>query len=568
VKDRLTVGIVGAGGDGVVVLGSFLQRLAAGQGYFSQMPRYYAAQIRGGGTAVKLELDAEHLPLPADSLDIMVCFDWEKYLEFKQELTLEADTLVLCDKVAEEEIAIPSQPFPISFSRISREVTGSAQNKNIVALGLLIAVLALPEGNLAKLIAEDKDLLLLRKNLAAFDAGRSLLSQFSFPELRLSPVRDFSPKVIVHGNAVIAQAAINAGCRAFFGYPITPAAEIMEEMQQKLSQPGDIFLQAEDEISAVGMAVGASLVGAKSMTATSGPGFDLMTEMIGLASSAEIPLVIVDVQRCGPATGIPSKTEQSDLSHAIYGGHGDAPRVVLAPYDVEGCYRLTRESFNIAEYFQTAVILLSDQWLGQTLVAINGEPLKKEYPIIERKRPASGSRDYHRYQITKDSISPMAIAGDEGLTYRTTGLTHDDEGAPAFDFETHHRLHEKRWQKLLPLCQRDDLVRVFANEEARRGIITWGSSAQIVLETVNVLGLQDEVKVCVPELIYPLPNKLEKFLDLANRLMVIEMNYSGQLYHYLRSQKDLPKDTMVYARAGGRPFSRQELTGPILEFVK
>jgi 2-oxoglutarate ferredoxin oxidoreductase subunit alpha len=274
------------------------------------------------------------------------------------------------------------------------------------------------------------------------------------------------------------------------------------------------------------------------------------------------------VQRCGSATGIPSKSEQSDLSHAIFGGHGDAPRVVLAPYDVEECYRLTGESFNIAEYFQTAVILLSDQWLGQTLVAINGEPLKKEYPIIRRKRPAIPGKDYRRYQITEDDISPMSVAGEEGLIYQTTGLTHDNEGAPAFDFETHQKLHEKRWQKLLPLCQRDDLVNVFANEGASRGIITWGSSAQIVLETVNALGLQDKVKVCVPELIYPLPSKLEKFLSSTERLLVIEMNYSGQLYHYLRSEKDLPKDTMVYARAGGRPFSRQELTGPILEFVK
>lgn len=239
----------------MVVLGSFLQRLAAEQGYFSQMPRYYdAAQIRGGGTAVKLGLDGNHLPLPADSLDILVCFDWEKYLEFKKELTLEEYTLILCDKVAEEEIPIPSKPNIVSFSKISQEITGSALNKNIVALGLLVAALALPESNLAKLIAEDEGLLLLRKNIAAFEAGRSLLSQFSFPELRLSQVRDFSPKVIVHGNSVIAQAAISAGCRVFFGYPITPAAEIMQEMQQKLSNKGDIFIQAEDEISAVGKA--------------------------------------------------------------------------------------------------------------------------------------------------------------------------------------------------------------------------------------------------------------------------------------------------------------------------
>jgi pyruvate/2-oxoacid:ferredoxin oxidoreductase alpha subunit len=162
----------------------------------------------------------------------------------------------------------------------------------------------------------------------------------------------------------------------------------------------------------------------------------------------------------------------------------------------------------------------------------------------------------------------MSIAGEEGFTFQTTGLTHTDAGAPAFDFETHHKLHEKRWQKLLPLRQRDDLVKIFANEKAGRGIITWGSSAQMVLETVNALGLQDDVKVCVPELLYPLPLKLERFLSSSKQLLVIEMNFSGQLYHYLRSETELPKTTVVYARAGGLPFTRRELTKTITEFVR
>jgi 2-oxoglutarate ferredoxin oxidoreductase subunit alpha len=294
-----------------------------------------------------------------------------------------------------------------------------------------------------------------------------------------------------------------------------------------------------------------------------------MTESMVLASSAEIPLVIVDVQRCGPSTGMPSKSEQSDLNHAIYGGHGDAPRVVMAPYDVEGCYRLLIESINIAQYFQTLVIFLSDQWLGQTPVATNDEFLKKDYPIRGRKRPAGKDlEDYRRYRLTEDSISPMSVVGDPGLVYQTTGLTHNEKGRPAFDFETHQRMHEKRWQKLAPLCQRDDLVKVFGKEESSRGIITWGSSAQVVLETIKELGLENKVKVCVPELIYPLSERIEGFLRATEKLLVIEMNYSGQLYRYLRSQIDLPPNTKTYNRAGGRPFSRKELTGPIMEIIR
>lgn len=568
-RRSLTIGIVGAGGDGVVVLGSLLQRIGAALGYFSQMPRYYGAQIRGGGSAVKLRLDAERLSLPKDSLDIFVCFSWERYLEFKQEMALREDTLVTCENDAPEEMKLAKRCFRIDFSRRSQQITGSTQSKNIVALGLLKAILALPDIRVRGIIAEDKELKLLKENLPTLEAGEGLFREYSLPELTLSPARDPSAKVVLHGNAAMARAASEAECHSFFGYPITPAAEIMEEMQRELSRKKGVFLQAEDEIASVGLAVGASLAGAKSMTSTSGPGFDLMTEMIGLASADEIPVVIIDVQRCGPSTGIPSKSEQSDLNHAIYGGHGDAPSVVIAPYDVKGCYRLVIESFNIAECFQTPVILLSDQWLGQTFVAIDDEFLREYHPVKGRKKPSNEDiKDYHRYQLTEDLISPMAVAGDEGFTYQATGLTHNDKGAPAFDHETHQKLHEKRRNKLAPLRQRDDLAQVFGKGETSKGVITWGSSAQIVIDTVRNLGLQNEITVCVPELIHPLPEKIERFAGSMEKLLVVEMNYSGQLYRYLRSRIDLPRRTEVCSRAGGQPFSTEELTEPIRELAR
>jgi len=568
-RKSVTIGIVGAGGDGVVVLGSYLQKLAASQGYFSQMLTYYGAQIRGGSSAAKLGLDAEHLSLPKDTLDLLVCFDWGKYSELRQELALGADTLVLYDNKPPGGIDLPQRAFQVAFSRESQELTGLTLDKNIVALGLLLRILALADDRVKEAIEEDRELNLLKENLLVLQAGQHLFSEASFSGLALSPARDVSAKVVLNGNAAVARGAIRAGCGAFFGYPITPAAEIMREMQEELSLRNGVFLQAEDEIASAGLALGASLAGTKSMTGTSGPGFDLMTEMMGLFSAAETPMVIVDVQRCGPSTGIPSKPEQSDLNHAIYGGQGAAPRVVMAHYDVQGCYRLGIEGINIAQYFQTLVILLSDQWLGQGLVAINGDFLKEDYPIEERKRPATKDvDDYHRYRLTEDFISPMASVGDEGLVYQATGLAHNDKGAPAFDFETHQKMHEKRWRKLMPLCQRDDLVKVFGKEKCSRGIISWGSSAQVVLETVKDLGLQNEVTVCVPELIHPLPGRIKSFLASTEKLLVVEMNYSGQLYHYLRSEMHLPEKTEVYARAGGRLFSRRELTGPITEVAR
>jgi 2-oxoglutarate/2-oxoacid ferredoxin oxidoreductase subunit alpha len=569
-RSRLTIGIAGAGGDGVVVLGNLLQRLAASQGYFSQMPRYYGPQIRGGASGVKLSLDTTRVSVPADIADVMVCFNWEKYAELEEELPLGRDSVLFYDSAPpREDIVLPENSFQVAFSEIGKQLTGKPAAKNMVALGLLERILALPESLSKGAAIEDEASAILERSGPALTAGRRLLPEFPFSELRLSPPLDAQAKVVLHGNSAVVQGAIRVGCRAFFGYPITPASEIMEEMQERLNQGHGVFLQAEDEIAAVGMALGASLTGAKSMTATTGPGIDLMTEMIGLASGAEIPVVIVDVQRCGPATGIPSKLEQSDINHAIYGGHGDAPRVVLAAYNLEGCYRLLIESFNISEYYQTPVILLSDQRLGQTTVATSSDLLEADYAIVERKRPGREHQEqYRRYAMTDDYISPMAIAGDEGTVYQFSGLAHNEKGRPSFDFATNQRMHEKRWQKLAPLRNRDELVKVVGREEARRGIVSFGSSAQFVLETVESLGLQDEVKVCIPELIHPLPRKLTRFVDSSDKLLVVEMSYSAQFYHYLRSQIDLPSDSEVYARAGGMAFSRKELSGPLAKLAR
>jgi 2-oxoglutarate ferredoxin oxidoreductase subunit alpha len=534
------------------------------------MPRYYGPQIRGGASGLKLSLDTARASLPADTVDIMVCFNWEKYTELRQELPLGTDSIVFYDNAPPREgINLPEKSYQVGFSEISKELTGKTSSKNIAALGLLERILALPESLSDSATVHDAALALLERNGPALNAGKRLLPEVPFSELRLSPPKDATARTVLHGNSAVAQGAIRAGCRAFFGYPITPASEIMEEMQERLNHGNGVFLQAEDEIAAVGLAIGASLTGAKSMTATTGPGLDLMTEMMGLASGAEIPVVIIDVQRCGPATGIPSSSEQSDLNHAIYGGHGDAPRVVIAAYSVKGCYRLVIESFNISEYYQTPVILLTDQRLGQATVATNSDFLTKDYSMASRKRPGGEHREqYRRYELTEDHISPLASAGDEGFVYQTTGLTHNEKGRPSFDFATNQRMHDKRWQKLAPLRDRDELVKLFGNEESRSGIVAYGSTAQFVLETVEDLGLEKQVKVCVPELIHPLPRRLISFVDSLDRLLVIDMNYSGQLHHYLRSQIDLPSDTTSYGRAGGVAFSRKELSGPITELAK
>ncbi len=568
-SENLTIGLVGTGGDGVIVLGSLFQYLAALQGYSGQMQKYYGAQIRGGGSAVKLNINTSSPVWPKDELDILVCFSWNKYTEFKDELSVNENTIVICENDPAGEIIPLKNSFKIPFAEISAKLASEKRNKNILTLGLLMEMILGAETEKIKAAAEtDKNLALLKINFPIFENGKNLFFEFLLPKIEPGSFQNDFPKIVISGNEAAAEAAIRAGCRAFFGYPITPATEIMKEMGKKLPSVSGVFRQAEDEIAAANNGIGASLAGTKSLIATSGPGISLMTETMDLAVGMEVSLVIIDVQRGGPSTGIPSKSEQSDLYHAIFSGHGDAPRIVLAPHDVESVYRLTIEGFNLAEYYQTLVIILSDQLLGQTSFAIKKDFLNEPYFITDRKKPLSSpEKAYSRYEKTCNGISPMSNIGDENGIYQTAGLSHAADGSHNPDFETLEKWHEKISEKLTPLNSLNSLVKIFGDNDSEFRIITWGSSTQAVLAAVKNSKLENNVAICVPELIYPLPKRAKEFVNTAENLLVVEMNYSAQFYHYLRSQTHMKSTAMVYKRSGGKPFGIRELEKAIKKFI-
>ena len=273
---------------------------------------------------------------------------------------------------------------------------------------------------------------------------------------------------LMQGDEACAEGAIAAGCMFFAGYPITPATEIAEVLARRLPQVGGKFIQMEDEIGSMAAIIGASVGGAKSLTATSGPGLALMTEMLGLASQAEVPAVIFDVQRVGPSTGIPTKSEQSDLFQALWGTHGDAPRVVIAPADVEDCFHATVAAFNIAERFQIPVIVLSDQYIAQRQVSL--PMFKTDHDVEERLVPGQDElRDYKRYRDTPSGVSPMSFPGIEGGEYQTTGLEHDEYGRPTSMHLLHEQMNERRYRKLMPVREHYSFFRRHGSEDAEVG---------------------------------------------------------------------------------------------------
>jgi 2-oxoglutarate ferredoxin oxidoreductase subunit alpha len=328
-------------------------------------------------------------------------------------------------------------------------------------------------------------------------------------------------------------------------------------------------LQAEDEIAGIGAAVGASFAGTKAMTATSGPGMSLKTEILGLATIAELPLVVVNVQRGGPSTGMPTKSEQADLFQAVFSAHGDVSRPVLAPESVADTFRMTVEAFNIAEEYQTPVVLLSDQEIGQRKEIV--DPIDTAaYRVIERRRPTGAELEhYTRFRTTDSCISPLSHPGLAGGAYQGAGIEHTETGAPTASGLIHARMTEKRFHKLAPLAHRRDLFHLDDDPGAPLVLLSWGSTAGVCREALaRVRAKGVRVRLLVPKLLYPVAEEVyREFFAGARGGLVVEQSYQGQLYRILRMFLDVPAGVVSLARTGANPFVPAELVARLRDIA-
>jgi 2-oxoglutarate ferredoxin oxidoreductase subunit alpha len=341
----------------------------------------------------------------------------------------------------------------------------------------------------------------------------------------------------------------------------------MEFLAKELPKIGGYVVQTEDEISAIGTVLGASFAGTKAMTATSGPGFSLMIEMLGLATMAELPAVVIDVQRAGPSTGMPTKTEQGDLYLAVYGGHGSCPRVVMALSSVEDCFYGIMHAFNIAEQFQMPVVVLSDQYLGHRKATVP-KPDPTKVPIISRRAPSPEELvNYKRYRLTSEGISPMAVPGTDSGYYVAEGLEHDETGYPAAsNHENHFRMNQKRYAKFQAVeAIANDLVRQYGVEHPEIGLIGWGSSEGVIREAVQLaIDKGYSVGALHPKILYPLPlARLTQFMQGTKAIIIPELNFTGQFATLLR--KRFAYDFVQLNKSTGLPFMPKEILDKIEE---
>lgn len=560
--------------------GQLLLAAVRRSGLYGLLMRATGPQVRGGESVSILRFGVKPLGCIGDRVDLLAALDWRNIERFIDELPLAADALILTDPMHD--------PIPESLhadllrqQRVGFSTHAAAQaggRANMVAVGALGAQAGLSR---EALIAGASDTLADKGDQVVLASQACIDTGYQAPLIQAPQRPPFQAigdpeagrrRWQLSGNVAAGLGALRAGVRFIAAYPITPATEMLEWLAVRIERCGGSLVQAEDELAAVNMVVGASFGGVPALTATSGPGLSLMTEGIGLAVSSETPIVVVDVARGGPSTGLPTKSEQADLDQALYGLHGDAPHLVLAPISIADCAQTVEWASRLAERLQTAAIVLSDQSLGQTQSIIDAP--SRCPPVAVRKRVEPVGADspqaasvFQRYAPSSDNISPMPIPGERGFAYTADGLEHDRRGIPSSSARDHAEQLAKRRDKLLEFAFGPawaELDRETAADPAAISLLTWGSSWGAVREAAAALRQEGRsVQAIALRLLAPLQQGALLAALGTSRVLVVEINHSAQLFRYLHAERSLPSEAWSFARPGPLPLRPAEIIAAV-----
>ena len=564
-KRHLCIAITGAGGAGVISCGELLLQAWAREGGRGLLRKAYGPQIRGGESAALLKLTDDECYTAASHYDLVVALDWDNFSRFEDEIRLGPRSWVLCDEADElpaSVLAANPTVVHLPFAELASACHPEGR-VNMLALGVLGRLLGLPVGSMVELAAQK----LARKPQAYRDAATACIELGASRPLACDlpvPPTGASGTCYMSGNQAAGLGALEAGIRFVAAYPITPASDVLEWMAGGLEQLGGQLLQAEDELAAINMAIGAAFGGVPAFTATSGPGLALMTESIGLAVASETPVTILNVMRGGPSTGIPTKSEQSDLNIALNGLHGDAPHLVLAPLDIADCVFTTGWGVQLAQRLQTAAIVLSDQFIGQS-TAIVTEPRRCAPPAALAPTPADGA--YLRYKLTSSGVSTLAAPGDADHRFTADGLEHNEKGTPSSRQSDHQLQLAKRQDKLAAFEFGDDWAQVSGSGPL--ALLCFGSSSAAVSEAADLLAERGSpARVISLRLLAPLQTAaIRAAVEGCTAVVVVEQNHSGQLFHYLKGHVDFTQAVHSYAMAGPVPLAPEAIAQAVTEVI-
>jgi 2-oxoglutarate/2-oxoacid ferredoxin oxidoreductase subunit alpha len=535
----LSVMIGGQGGDGTLTVSDLLGRYFRNRGLYVYTSRNVLSRIRGGHADASVRASRDPISAVKSMVDVLVAFDNEAIEMGRAEL--EAHGFILYDSTTFHVDLPNAVGFP--FATLVGGVLGAPIFKNTAAYGALSVLLGFDADQTRAVIEERfkrRGGDALEKNLKALDIGRKAALAAAGVANRFSVTTgEAHDLILTTGNQAVAMGFVVGGGRFFAGYPITPATEIMEYLQRYLPPLDGVVRQAEDELAAINMVIGASYAGARAMTSTSGPGLSLMTEGIGHAATAEVPVVVADCQRVGPSTGQPTRHEQSDLSHLANLGHGEYPRFIVSPSTPEDCFELTVEALNLAERWRVPVILLLDQALCQNTTTSARFDLSKVH-IDRGKRltpeTVAALQQYKVYEFTEDGVSPVAPPGTPGVWSEVTGNEHDEWGHVSVNPVNRVRQMKKRMEKMVKA--RDDLppARLFGPAQARVAFIGFGGTSGPILEAQQTLAARGvPARYFQARTVYPVPvHELDPFLASVDVAYVVEHNYTGQFARLLR----------------------------------
>src|SRR3989441_3858469 len=534
--------IAGNSQDGIQAIGGFLARLAGRSEQEVMTFMTIPSTISGGPSIFQVRVGSGEVLSPGDEADLLIAFYQHSYEEHIKSLRKGGIVLYDSDHVQ------PSPEWQQEFRHVGVPIssltveaiggTGRDKGKNVFVLGLVAKMFDLNVPKLEKLIGErfgGKDESILNNALTAFHAGYShsldnILETFQFVEGQ----KRAGHQVVMTGNEALGYGLIAAGVRFGAGYPITPWSDIMELLRRELPKYGGTFIQCEDEIASISMALGASYAGRVAVTGSSGPGISLKTEALGYAVMAEVPVVICDIQRGGPSTGMPTSVEQSDLNIACFGGHGDSPRVVLAPTNVEDCFYTAIEAVNIARKYNVPVFIVSDQAIATRIEAFQQPDLEK---VCQDISPDLTPVPEHKaYDLSAaDGVTHRVVPGTRILSGKypiATGLEHDEWGHPTGSPKLHMQMTAKRRKKLQALAATLPTPKVYGPPEGNVLLVGWGSTQGPIKEAVDrARAARDSVSSLHIKHLSPLPPGLENIFSGFNNVLVVEMNDEG-LYGY------------------------------------
>ncbi len=561
--NTFNIKIGGEAGQGLASIGNILLRATTEEGWYLFANQDYESRIRGGHNFFQIRLSDQPVATWEKEIDLLVALDKTTVDLGDGELSDKGIVIYDPDVLGEEALSLKDKPnyLGIAFTRIAEELGQKKIMANAVAAGAIWSLLSdemtVLDSTLGQMFGRLGDEIVKGNQLVAkagFEKVQKTLGSRSKPKKPEHP----GPRILLTGNDALPLGALASGLKFMSAYPMTPATGVTEYIAHHGKAAGVVMEQAEDEISAINMSIGASYAGVRSMTSTSGGGFALMTEALGLAGSAEIPIVVINAQRPGPSTGLPTRTEQGDLTFAVAMSFGDFPRAVLAPGDVEEAFYLMGDAFNLADEYQLPVVVLSDQHLADSYTTVPPfEPGKIE---IRRGKVACGDEagpDYLRYKFTEDGISPRLYPGfGEGVVI-SAGDEHDEAGHLIEDGQAREKMMNKRMAKQKLVEEKALAPVICGSDEPNAYLIGFGSTKGAIAEAVQKLNKNGcKVQgVHLPQ-VFPLPKSLETILQKPGRKFIVEGNYSGQLEALIASRFAW-KPTGSIRRYDGRPINAE-----------